>query len=477
MTTNFKPDEWIESLSQALSELAAEQESHWNELRRQDQSQYFVHDQEYRDLSFLYSAAMHELTRVCDDLKKQNKSLRGTMIYETKYTSLCIALFNVRDVLARHPVWVPLVKSSDGSGHFWTHMVGHSHCGTLFHMISGLMIRAVKMGKDGFLTVATELNELIMPRDDVHWHPVTGDLSTGYHIGLFYGLSINEEIKVSDNISLVPLKHMAAFVSPRDIVNIVPSITNTQSWNSIGAIVESFRWKPKFYPENSDTNDRYKKRPSLSFLENAPAFIELLAMFHEIPVILLTAFPDRIHHDAGWLMGGPPIQRRRDFGLMSRSFANHIKPCDIDPNALKKAVTAFRKRDGDNYKNCAPAIARLAEALARRGRFQDDDKILDVAIALEQIYELGSGEISYKLKTRAACFLETSREARFQIFKDIEELYDTRSKILHRKNKELSVEEKSKAFEKGFKIARNSIIKLLRDSRLDDWNKIVIGGT
>ena len=50
-------------------------------------------------------------------------------------------------------------------------------------------------------------------------------------------------------------------------------------------------------------------------------------------------------------------------------------------------------------------IAWLAEALARTGRFQADDKILDVAIALERMYELDRSEISFKLKTRAACFL------------------------------------------------------------------------
>lgn len=55
-------------------------------------------------------------------------------------------------------------------------------------------------------------------------------------------------------------------------------------------------------------------------------------------------------------------------------------------------------------------VERLA--LARSDRFQTEDKILDVAIALERMYDLEEGEISFKLNTRTASFLETSMESR-----------------------------------------------------------------
>ena len=89
----------------------------------------------------------------------------------------------------------------------------------------------------------------------------------------------------------------------------------------------------------------------------------------------------------------------------------------MGPVALAEAREAFDNRNGEQYGAMAPITGRLAEALARTGRFGTDDKILDVAIALERMYELGSGEIVFKLKTRAACYLESGSEGRLRTFR------------------------------------------------------------
>ena len=46
--------------------------------------------------------------------------------------------------------------------------------------------------------------------------------------------------------------------------------------------------------------------------------------------------------------------------------------------------------------SAAPIVVRLAEAIARDGRFAEQERILDVAIALERMYELVGGEIRDK---------------------------------------------------------------------------------
>ena len=102
-----------------------------------------------------------------------------------------------------------------------------------------------------------------------------------------------------------------------------------------------------------------------------------------------------------------------------------------------------------------------------------------MAIALERMYELEGGEISFKLKARAACFLETSTESRARVFQDVEQLYNARSAIVHkRKSKKRSAAEaKHEAFAKGFAVARRSVVKLLREGPPSDWNTLVIAGT
>ena len=121
-------------------------------------------------------------------------------------------------------------------------------------------------------------------------------------------------------------------------------------------------------------------------------------------------------------------------------------------------------------------IARLAEALARTGRFALEDKILDVAIALERMYELDKGEIEFKLKSRAACLLESDAKRRSMVFKEIGQFYEARSAIVHKPGRKRKKIDKADAFTKGYEAARRSLMRLLEHGPPADWNQMVIGG-
>ena len=71
------------------------------------------------------------------------------------------------------------------------------------------------------------------------------------------------------------------------------------------------------------------------------------------------------------------------------------------------------------------------------------------------------GLISFKLKMRAAAFLETSTEDRGQVRRDVKKVYAVRSGIVHHRQKPPAAEMKEQAFKRGFKVARRSVIKLL----------------
>ena len=62
------------------------------------------------------------------------------------------------------------------------------------------------------------------------------------------------------------------------------------------------------------------------------------------------------------------------------------------------------------------------------------------------------------------------------MFKKVGQLYDARSGIVHRRRKESSRGLKEEAFEKGFDVARDSLIKLLRKGPPRDWNEVVMAG-
>ena len=197
-------------------------------------------------------------------------------------------------------------------------------------------------------------------------------------------------------MTLVPFGQMRDFVNESVLRNIAPNIIRFNDWKSVAAIVKPFHWKPAFAERDNDAG------PSLdwggSFFEDAQAFIELLAMFHARPATCLVTIPYCVHRTASYLLGQPHYHGSVGHDPMAHSFARFGKSSPVSSHALDEARKAFEGRTTERYKDCAPMIARLAEALARTGRYQIDDKILDVAIALERMYELDGGEISFKLR-------------------------------------------------------------------------------
>ena len=77
------------------------------------------------------------------------------------------------------------------------------------------------------------------------------------------------------------------------------------------------------------------------------------------------------------------------------------------------------------------AIRRLAASFARPGgRFGQEDRILDVAIALEVLY---GGTTGHKFAQRAAALLGATAEEQERAYDQAKGFFDLRSSIVHRK--------------------------------------------
>ena len=468
MTTGeFTATDWVERLAQALAALAKTQERYRDELDRRRQQRIRIEsdlpgwrafDHPSHDLCAFYSDACSGKDRY----------------YAGEYGPLCLALTEVRHVLAAHPAWAGLVDPSDAEDEIWFQILASGSSGTLLNVTSGLMAHGLEVSENGFRVAAAELHGLLDPGGDPEQIPVPGDLSVGYHVALFHGLHVSKEVRLADNMTILPFEQLDAFVDESILQN-VPPVIRYNGQQSIGALVKPFRWKPEFRKRAGESVPRLDW--GSSFFEDAAAFVELLALFHAAPVLGLAMIPYCIHRTASYLLGDSP--GNGSWSLADRSIDMFAGSIDLSVDALDAARKAFGERNSAHYRDCAPIIARLAEALARSGRFQTEDKILDVAIALERMYELAGGEISFKLKTRAACFLETGTEGRVRVFRDVGEFYDVRSAIVHKRRmkKQQSAETIADAFTRGFEVARRSVVKLLRDGPPQDWNAMVLAGT
>ena len=133
---------------------------------------------------------------------------------------------------------------------------------------------------------------------------------------------------------------------------------------------------------------------------------------------------------------------------------------------------------GRNRSRLELGLARLASSIRRnRGRFPLEDRILDVAVALEVLYGLEGGELTHKLSTRAAYLLGgDSPEKRVEVYDRVQELYRARSSIVHGR-KRLNRKERGeaqKAAESGFEIGRDTLVELLRRRVEPDWKRVTL---
>ena len=461
----FDSDSWIARLAGALESLAEVQQEHWEELYgrhagRSNSDESLDPSEGYR--SFYVSAAEIE-----------------SRILERRYGSVRAALTDTKDILSEHPAWA-VPPGSSGNGEVWLEFPSGGGTGAPSAIIGGLMARGLEAGQDGFRTACSELNLLLEPGDAEDRDPVREELLTGYHVVLFQGLIVSEEIGIGDELTIVPFGQLDELLHAGALERLAPQAGRRGGKEVLAAIVKPFGWKPKVRRDGDLSPSDWSEIDE--FFRDAEVLIELLALFHGEPVVRLASIPWRLHRRACRLLGNMGVHRSYGAKVPAGWPGVARGPVKARREAINAAARGFADRGGERYRHCAPVIVRLAEALARQGRFRNEDRILDVPVALERMYELDQGEISFKLKTRAACFLETQTKNRLRVFKDVQELYDARSGIVHSrgrkgkkaKPKEQLEQERRAAFDKGFDVARRSVVKLLKEKPPPDWNEMLL---
>ena len=462
----FVAENWTDHLVSVLRSLAEVQEPYLQEYCRQNPRVHVVFDErsgnppafQLDDLRDLYAMAYHS--------KVFGK--------EEYYAPLCSVLDPARGILRSHPTLARIASPIIGQDEFCMDILNTSNLTSPADLIAGLMARAAELSGDRFRTATGELNALLTPAAEGDPAGGAGELDVGYDAVLFYGLTLKERIDVVDGMVILPFEQMRAFVDESLVEELAPPGAGFHGWRSVGAVVRPFRWRPAF------RRTGYEGEPELEtpwpFLREAWIFLELLAVAHAVPVLCLATLAHCIDRSAGRLLGLADHSGSIDRGRSAQQFDGFDECLELVPEALAEAREAFENRKSERYEEMAPIVGRLAEALARDGRFAGDDKILAVAIALERMYGLDGGEISHKMRTRVAWFLGVDAESRFREMKTVKEFYEARSAIVHNRKKKVSWQRNHEAFDKGFDIARRTLFKLLHEDPPENWDELVIAG-
>ena len=382
--------------------------------------------------------------------------------------ALRIPLRQVRQILTAHPSLTGVVDPLSVQDELWIQDVNLGGTEYLRGIVSGLMARAEEHSSDGHVAAAHELSMLL---EAAAGQFVAGyrDPSLGYHVVLFRGLRLDRAIPVGDEVRIVPLDELEDFVNLQSLGQMMPLALSGNS-QDFAAVTKPFRWTPQLVRSRAEATP--KLPDAHAFLEDAEDLVELLAVLHESPVVCLAKMlcKNRI---ASLLLGRFHSVGGFTYGRSGQGFRWRGASPNVNHEVIERACKAFRSRAAKQYKDCAPIIGRLSEALSRGGRFGVNDRIFDVAIALERMYQMDGSEIRYKLGTRAAFFLGRSPHERRQIFDDLRKFYSKRSTMIHGRGNDSDAQSN---FGRGFHIARRTLEMLLESGLPSDWDQVVIDG-
>ena len=113
------------------------------------------------------------------------------------------------------------------------------------------------------------------------------------------------------------------------------------------------------------------------------------------------------------------------------------------------------------------AVRRLAGSFSRPGgRFGQEDRVLDVAIALEVFY---GGKTGHKLAQRAAGLLEETAAGQVRVYDVARGFYDVRSSIVHWRKEPPTMDVIEEALEVGRDIACRTLANLLSHDEAPEW--------
>ena len=309
---------------------------------------------------------------------------------------------------------------------------------------------------------------------NLHEYLVLGDDDDlpGYEIVLLHGLEVDKRINLGPGVFLAPYDEIVALGLINEPRERGPW-ENSPDYGAMNAIafVRELKWGPGITSAKTSRDSLPVPNVTFSYLETREdlrACLDLLSINagHEADVLAVQCRGEKFMEDLD-----PNFRQNSPMGFMSNNLRNRKTLTERDIDKFQESLQEWMKYSGDRS---VPSLAlgRLAASVSRRGRFGLQDSILDISIALEILYQIGNMELSYKLAMRAAHYLGEDAEKRNSIFQEVKTLYTIRSSIVH--GNKMGKLELRQVYERGFDLARNTLLKILSGGLPENWDELVL---
>lgn len=383
----------------------------------------------------------------------------------------------VADVLARHPALADLLPTS-GTWHLHSLALGIP-C-TTEKLLSRLIDRLVETANHAGVENAVRTLDNLLSDAEKHNLP-------GLDLTFFRGLKLTKRWDIAPGLYALPFPMLKQQLKRR-VQRIPDSLLyriDPGQEHSVAVLVSEIRWGPVIVSTKGRTlSDPYPVETKLVFDHNPLLLVALMAVTLQRPLWILfnTLRAEPWVEDFLNVEGGGGSFFPSPTQLEPQTFP------EPDPEAVEITERAFRQWDllpNADRAVLALAITRLSESLSRTGMLAEQDRVLDVSIALEILYRLDHLEITYKLSSRAGWYLGHDLDDRVATRKAIIKYYGLRSQIIHganakrgRKKKRSSPKDERQTREQAFHVARATLLRHLERGRVPaerDWSEIVMG--
>ena len=295
---------------------------------------------------------------------------------------------------------------------------------------------------------------------------------TGHEITGFYGLKTSGRIDIADGAFLAPFEDVKDEFRLQDFVRGSAWDNPVHEGRHVTVLVREFAWGPGVA---SPREDRFW-HATYAFPVDDEVILSLLcaAMRSPSPELMKSALFIRVPM---WLegihpifgdgvefgYGGPPDSQYRESELSSDAVAG-----------LQEMAQGWLDYQGDRDA-LEIAARRIRASFSRTGKFEAEDRVLDVAIALEIMYESESPETTYGLASRAGWFLGNDPTHRLEIFDRVRDFYKVRSSLVHRgRPPRGSRDALDRASLDGTDLALETLRNLLGKKRPPEWNRLAM---
>lgn len=469
--SDFDKRDWATRLGKALEQVAANARPHGfpfqtDHLPTVAPSGFFDKER-HRQYRQLAAQAKHDQ--------------RASEIFDMSYFWPDSVPHEVTSVLHEHPV-LERVWSKSGShdAFHWEGAFGGSHC-DLTSFVGNLAKSSVKLGGE---RVATMLHRFLVAGEHTRLH--------AHEITVLHGLIVGERIDLGSGAYLAPYEEgRSRFGLPDEPERLGEMSKHLGRFNrspSRAVLVRPVAWGPGIAPcdcptgKNRSPNLKYRfpGRYSIDswerFFSDQAVLIDLLSVATRSKLVSCINF----HVFPSWM-------RALDPNFQFQNPRSGYSMFDVWPEDrhLSKETAARFVELAHGWFSYPDTKRRVIELVIRRivasfgpaaGKFGIEERILDVAIALEIMYgPFDGGEISHKLRTRAAWLLGASPGDRISVAEDMKAFYNARSSVVHGSTN-ADREKLQRAFPIGRELARSTLTALLVKGPIADWDRLVVSG-